>query len=213
MAVLTWDELEVRRGETGVDRGVLFVGVEKGVPWNGLTKVTTAPEGAEPTDVYADNIKFASMRSAENFKGTIEAVMYPDEFMQCDGTQAIVASVKGAYATGQSRVPFGLAWRTLILDSTGAEKGFKIHLAYGCTASPSSQDNTTVNDSPEFKTFSWEFTGTPVPVPERKPSAYLVFDSTVLDAEKMKKITDAVWGTEAAESKLPTPTEIAGLLK
>lgn len=218
MTALVWDEAGKHYGETGADHGVIYrlgnSGIyDKAEVWNGLTAVNTEPEGGDAQDNYADNIKYLTIRAAENFKGTIEAFYFPESFAECDGTALIDSTVKGLYATQQTRVPFGLSWRTLLYNDTQGEIGYKIHFAYGCTAAPSTQNNQTVNDSPELKKFSWSFTGSPVPVPGMKPSAYFYVSSLETVPAKMKALTDALHGTQTAEPKLPTPAEIVALMK
>lgn len=224
MAVLTWDGIGDRKYETGVSKGVLFVqdvdnestekrsGYKKGVPWNGLTAVTESPSGAEASDLYADNIKYASMRSAETFGCTIEAYTYPDEFGVCDGTEEPVA---GLYLGQQRRVPFAFSYRTEQGDDTSSEadRGYKIHIVYGATASPSDKGYSTVNDSPEAITLSWEVETTPVAVTGFKPTALITIDSTKLTADNMKAIEDKLYGTAETESTLLLPDELIDLIK
>src|SRR4051812_1182510 len=188
MTVLTWDQVGERLYETGVDRGVLYQLDEAGlyvdgVAWNGLTTVTESPSGAESNKQYADNIVYVNLVSAEEFGGTIEAFTYPDSFGQNDGSAEPVAGV----ALGQQgRRPFGLAYRTLLgNDTLGTDLGFRIHLVYGCQASPSEKAYATVNDSPEAATLSWEFTTTPINVMGRKPTSIVTIDSTKTDSAKL----------------------------
>lgn len=219
MARLTWDADGKRLYETGVDRGVLYprTGVDgaygTGVAWNGLTGVTESPGGAEATDLYADNIKYLSMRSAETFAATVEAYTYPPEFEQCDG----LAELGDGVTIGQQdRVPFGLCYRTLLgNDAKGQGYGYKIHIIYGCTASPSEKNYQTVNDSPEAITFSWEINATPIAVTGEglKPTACLVIDSTRVAADKLQEIEDALYGDDSSgQPKLLTPDEIKQIL-
>ena len=212
---LVWDEVGKRFFETGVDRGVLYPQDEEGdygtgVVWNGLTAVTESPSGAELTDLWADNIKYASLRSAENFGATVEAYTYPDEFAECDGSAEIAT---GVTIGQQSRKPFGLSYRTKIGSDTDTElKGYKIHLVYGATASPSEKAYATINESPDAITFSWELSTTPVPVPGFKPTASITIDSTKVPEAKLKSIEDLLYGTESETAKLPLPAEIITLL-
>ena len=215
MSVLTWDQESQKLFETGVDKGVLFPmaeagGYANGVAWNGLTNVTESPSGAEPTALWANNKKYGELMSAEEFAGTIEAYMYPDEFAPCMGYKEIAP---GVYATQQARKSFGFAYRTLIgNDTEGTSHGYKIHIVYGAKAKPSEKANQTMNDSPEPLTMSWEFSTTPVDVPDGEPTSHLIFDSTVTSAEKMKAITDLLWGTADKESSLPTVEEVIALM-
>ena len=200
MAALEWDKIENRTGENGADHGVIYRldqtgAYNKAEVWDGLTAVNMSPEGAETS------------------KGTIEAFRFPESFRECDGTKLIDAAVEGLYATGQQRQPFGFSWRTLVLDSNGTEIGFKIHLTYGNTASPSSQDNSTINESPEYKSFSWEFESVPVPVPGLRPSARLELDSRKVPAKKMEAALDVLYGRKTDPAKLPTPAELVALMK
>lgn len=214
MAKIVWDDAGSRFFETGVDQGVLYVQKDgaygTGVAWNGLTAVTESPEGAELTDLWADNMKYASMRSAEDFKATIEAYTYPDEFMACDGSAELAAGITIGL---QPRSKFGLCYRTKVgNDVEGDAKGYKIHLIYGATAAPSEKAYQTVNDSPDAITFSWEVDTTPVNVTGYKPTATLVIDSTKVDKDKLAKIEAALYGDTTAEPKLLLPDEVLALL-
>lgn len=196
MPRLEWDKSGERFFETGVDRTVLYPAVNgaypKGVAWNGITAVNENPSGAEPTALYADNIKYLTLMSAETYGCTIEAYMYPDEFGQCDGSAAIA---KGVTIGQQKRVPFGLSYRTLIgNDADGQEHGYKIHLVYGGLASPSQKDHSTVNDNPDATSMSWDVTNTPVEVPGYKPTASIEIDSTKIDKDKLAKLESILYG-------------------
>ena len=211
MAKLVWDESGKRLYETGVKMGVLYVQNEngaypKGVAWNGLTAVNESPSGAESTPLYADDIKYLNLRSAEEFGATIEAYTYPDEFEACDGSAEIAPGVKVGQ---QARKSFGLCYRTIVgNDVQGNDFGYKLHLIYGATAAPSEKAYATVNDSPEAITFSWEVTCTPVEVPGFKPSASLVIDSTKVDADKLAALEAKLYGDDNTEAMLPLPAEI-----
>lgn len=215
---INWDATGARLYETGVDRGVLYVqgtnGYGEGVAWNGLTSVSESPDGAEPTDLWADNIKYASMRSAETFGGTIEAYTYPEEFNECDGNLTIAT---GVYAGQQGRKSFGLCYRTKLgNDVAGSDFGYKLHLVYGCTASPSEKSYETINDSPDAITFSWEFETTPVNMTGGKPTSVIVIDSTKVDATKLATLEGILYGSSAAGSstaaRLPLPDEVKSTL-
>lgn len=222
---ITWDDTGKRFYETGVDHGVLYVydstasKYQNGVAWNGLTAVTESPSGAEATALWADNIKYANLISAEEFGGTIEAYTYPDEFMACDGFAQISEQGTGILVGQQNRATFGMSYRTLIgNDTESTEHGYKLHLLYGCLASPSEKAYATVSDSPEAITFSWEFTTTAVTVPGMKATASLTIDSRTTDPTVLQKIEDALYGTNVsttnvAESPyLPTPEEIVAFI-
>lgn len=214
MSKIIWDKAGEHLYETGVDHGVLYPTVNgaygTGVAWNGLTGVTESPSGAESTGQYADNIKYLNLISAEEFGATIEAFTYPDEFSVCDGS---AEPVKGVMIGQQTRRPFGLAYRTLVgNDLMGTEYGYKIHLIYGATASPSERAYSTVNDSPEALTFSWEVTTTPVEVPGYKPTASLTVDSTKTSAANMAKLENILYGTAESEPRLPMPEEVITLI-
>lgn len=211
---LSWDGIGEKKYELGVDHGVLYPQVgsayPKGVAWNGLTTVTESPEGAEANDVYADNIKYASIRSAETWKGTIEAYTYPDEFMACDGTQEIA---KGVYIGQQARQPFGFCYRNDEGDDVADNvDGHKLHIIYGCTASPSEQTHETINDSPEPQSFSWEIDSTPVPVKNKKPTATVVIDTSKTDPAALAALEAVLYGTETSDPRLPLPDEIAQIM-
>lgn len=213
---LTWDDAGKRLYETGVKQGVLYPqddngAYPKGVAWNGLTAVTESPEGAEPTPLYADDIKYLNLLSTEEFKATVEAYTYPDEFAECDGSGSLV---EGVTIGQQDRKTFGLSYRTSLgNDVKGNEYGYKLHIVYGCLAAPSEKAYATVNDSPEAITFSWEVSTTPVNVTGFKPTASLVLDSVKLGAAKMKAIEDVLYGSSAAEACLPLPDEIKSIIE
>lgn len=214
MAELTWDETGQRFYETGVDHGVLYIpdnqGVYgKGVPWNGLTTVTESPSGAEANAQYADNIKYLNLFSAEEFGATVEAFTYPDEFMQFDG----LATPSPGVAIGQqSRKTFGLSYRSRIgNDISGDDFGYKLHLLYGCQASPSERAYQTINDSPAAIAFSWAVTTTPVPAgSDLKPTALITVSSNVVDEAALMALEDILYGS-SGEAKLPLPEEVIAL--
>lgn len=216
MSKLVWDSTGDRLYETGVKNGVLYpideVGTySKGVAWNGLTAVTESPSGAESNPLYADDIKYLDLRSVEEFGGTIEAYMYPDEFAECDGSAELAAGVKIGQ---QKRKVFGLCYRTTLgNDVKGDDYGYKLHIVYGAVASPSERGYTTMNDSPEAITMSWEFTTTPVSVEGFRPTAHLEIDSTKANAEKLAALEDILYGANETEARLPLPNEIATLMK
>ena len=211
MAKIVWDESGKRFYETGVKNGVLYVQDEsgnypKGVAWNGLTAVTESPSGAEATELYADDMKYLEIRSAETFGATIEAYTYPEEFEVCDGSAAIA---KGVNAGQQDRKPFGLCYRTVVgNDVQGNALGYKLHLIYGAVASPSEKAYSTINDSPEAITFSWEVTTTPVNLDGFKPTACITIDSTKVDSSKLAELEKKLFGDTSSEAQLPLPNEI-----
>ena len=214
MAKLVWDKTGERLYETGVKQGVLYVqeagAYPKGVAWNGLTAVTESPSGAEATPLYADDIKYLNLTSAEEFGATIEAYTYPDEFKVCNGEAELVAGVSIGQ---QARKTFGMCYRTSIgNDTEGSDFGYKLHLIYGALAAPSEKAYATINDSPEAITFSWEVTTTPVSVTGFKPTAYVVIDSTKVNADKLAALEAKLYGGESEEAMLPMPDEIATLL-
>jgi len=216
---LTWDATGERYFEMGVSKGVLFVmgsagTYGAGVAWNGLSTITESPEGAEPSDIWADNIKYATLRSTETFSGTIEAYTYPDEFNACNGEATLV---EGATIGQQSRATFGLCYRTEIGSDTASDgtAGYKLHFLYGLTASPSEKAYASINDSPEAIAFSWDVSSTPVTVTSisgAKPTSTVVVDSRTADSTKLRELEKMVYGDTATTSKLPTPDEIYTLL-
>lgn len=217
MAALVFDETGKRFYETGIDRGVLYVQDEsgeypKGVAWNGLINVTESPSGAEATPLYADNIKYLQLLSAEEFGATIEAYTYPDEFEACDGSATLEAGINVGQ---QDRKAFGMCYRTILgNDVKGNSLGYKLHLIYGAVAAPSEKAYQTINDSPEAITFSWEITTTPVAVKGHKPTSCIVVDSTKLAPNKLKKLEETLYGGDSGDGpKLPTPDEIKELLQ
>ena len=215
MSKIVWDAIGEHTFETGVRNGVLYLkdtegAYNTGVAWNGLTSISESPEGAEATDLYADDIKYLTLMSAENFKATIEAYTYPVEFEECDGSATIA---NGVVIGQQSRKPFGLCYRTAIgNDTDGNEHGYKLHIVYGCQASPSEKQYSTINDSPEAITFSWEVNTTPVNVTGKKPTATLIIDSTKADKAKLTALEAILYGSESTEPRLPLPDEIATLM-
>ena len=212
---ITWDGTGERLWETGLDRGVLYKrdasGVyPKGVPWNGLTAVTEGVSGGEANPFFADNIKYANVTSEEEFNPAIEAYYYPDEFAECDGSKEIATGVSVGQ---QKRSVFGLSYRTLIgNDVNDSEHGYKIHLVYGIQANPSERSRSTVNESPELGTMSWDCTTTKVPVTGGKPTAHLTIDSTKVDKTKLEAFEAVLYGSGDTEGRLPLPDEVATLI-
>jgi len=212
MTALIWDAVGERIYETGVDHGVLYPmadtgDYEDGVAWNGLASVTESPSGAEPSPIYADNIKYLNLISAEEFKATIEAYTYPDEFAACDGS--LEAAAKGVFLGQQPRKPFGLCYRTIVgNDVLGETLGYKIHLIYNAIAAPSEKGFESINDTPEAITFSWEISTTAVPVTGFKPTAAITIDSTKADATALAALEATLYGGVASEPTLPTPDEV-----
>lgn len=215
MAKLVWDQTGQRYYETGVKNGALYVqdstgAYPKGVAWNGLTAVTESPSGAEATPLYADDIKYLNLMSAEEFGATIEAYTYPEEFEQCDGSASLATGVSIGQ---QARKTFGLAYKTTLgNDVDGNDFGYKLHLIYGALAAPSEKAYATINDSPEAITFSWEVTTTPVSVKGFKPTATVVIDSTKADKDKLAALELVLFGSDDVEARLPLPDEIATLM-
>lgn len=216
---LAWDTVGSRFYENGVDHCALYPQDEsgaypKGVAWNGITGITESPDGAEANDLYADNIKYATLRSTETFGFTIEAYTYPDEFCVCDGT-ASPEGVAGVYLGQQKRSAFGLAYRTQIGNDTATESddGYKLHLIWGATASPSEKSYETINDSPDAITFSWECTTTPVAVTGFKPVSTMVIDSTKVAKKALEALETILFGDTTTDPKLPTPDEVIDMLK
>ena len=230
MAKLVWDSVGEHLYETGVDHGVLYPwdstqsAYGTGVAWNGLTTITESPSGADFTAIYADNIKYLNLQAAEEFGGTIEAYTYPDEWMECDGSKEVVT---GAVIGQQARKSFGLCYRTKIgNDVDSSEHGYKLHIVYGCLATPSERAYQTINDSPEAISFSWEFQTTPVPVVDSngqpingaKPTSLITIDSTKADSTKLATLEGILYGTngtgsqEGTAARLPLPAEVISTL-
>lgn len=219
MTQLTWDDTGTRKFETGVDKGVLFpIGAggvyDEGFAWNGLTTVTESPDGASASPQYADNIIYLNLYSQETFHGTIAAFTYPDEFAECDGT---LVPTEGVTVGQQTRKPFGLCYRTKIGNDTNADAGYKLHLVWGATASPSEKAYTTINDSPAALEFSWDFTTVPVPVTTMiggktpRPTAIMTIDSTQVDADNLAALEQVLYGDVGSDPRLPTPDEVIGM--
>lgn len=219
MSKLKWDQAGEKFYETGVSNGVLYPltngAYPKGVAWNGLTAVNENPSGAEATPLYADNIKYLSLMSAEEFGATIEAYTYPDEFGVCNGEAELA---KGVSIGQQARKLFGLSYQTKVGNDENNDLGYKIHLIYGALAAPSEKAYATINDSPEAITFSWEISTTPVKVEGFKPTASLVIDSTKVDADALTRLknvlygTDGSQGTEGTTARLPLPDEVLSII-
>lgn len=215
MPKIVWDNTGERLYETGVRNGVLYPiqtdgTYSKGVAWNGLISVTESPSGAEATPLYADDIKYLNLISAEEYGSTIEAYTYPDEFAECDGSASIATGVNIGQ---QPRKTFGMCYRTVVgNDVENDNYGYKLHLVYGALAAPSEKAFSTINDSPEAITFSWEVSTTPVNVTGFKPTASLTIDSTKVDAAKLASLESILYGSESEDARLPLPDEIATLM-
>ena len=215
MSKIVWDQTGERLYETGVKQGVLYVQdtggtYPKGVAWNGLTAVTESPSGAEATPLYADDIKYLNLISTEELGGTIEAYTYPDEFAECDGSASIAT---GVYIGQQPRKTFGMCYTTTVGNDVDSNAhGYKLHLIYGALASPSEKAYSTINDSPEAITFSWEFSTTPVNVTGFKPTANIVIDSTKATPEKLAALEKILYGDTEVEPRLPLPNEVAQVM-
>lgn len=213
---LKWDQTGERIYETGVSNGVLYVqkangSYDNGVAWNGLSTVTESPSGAESNAIYADNIKYLALTSAEEFGATVEAYTYPDEFAECDGSAEVA---DGVMIGQQDRKAFGMAYKTIVGNDTEKNAhGYKLHMIYGATAAPSEKGYSTVNDSPEPITLSWELSTTPVEVTGYKPTATLVIDSTKANSEKLKALEDILFGSDETAARLPMPNEVISLMK
>lgn len=214
MSKLVWDQINERLYETGVDRGVVYPQVNgeypAGAAWNGLINVTLTPSGAEATPLYANNHKYLDLMSVEELGGSIEAYTYPTEFAECNGEMELTAGVRIGQ---QKRKNFGFCFRSLVgNDTEGTSYGYKLHLIYGCLASPSEQANATINDSPEARTMSWEFTTTPVEVDGFEPTASIEIDSTTVDADKLTALEAILYGSDSEEARLPLPAEVASII-
>lgn len=215
MSKIVWDATGEKKFEAGVSKGVFYPfnegKYEGGVPWNGLTAVNENPTGAEVTDLWADDIKYGSLRSAENYAGSIEAYTYPDEFEECDG---YVEVAPGVVIGQQARKAFGMSYVTQIGSDTVAvgTTAYKIHLVYGATVSPSERSHQTINESPETETMSWEYICDPVNVTGHKPTASMTINSTKLSADKLKALEDMLYGSEQSEPTLPLPDAVIALV-
>lgn len=216
MSKIVWDEIGKRTYETGVDHGVLYLQkdgkYEGGVAWNGLTSVSESPSGAEDNALYADNIKYLNIKSAEELGLTIECYTYPDEWAQCDGSAELAP---GVMVGQQKRATFGFTYRTKVgNDTEGEDFGYKLHLVYGCSAAPSEKSFQTINDSPEAITFSYEISTTPVVMNGYKAVSLITIDSTkVKDAEALTSLENILYGTEDTEPRLPLPDELVTIFK
>lgn len=214
MAKLTWDKVGERMYEQGVSDVAIYPvtpsgAYGKGIAWSGVSKIGEKPSGAEANAFYADNIKFLNVLSKEEFAASIEAYMYPEEFEACDGTAEIA---EGITIGQQNRQTFGLVYKTLIGSDTDSNKGYKLHIIYGCLAAPTEKERSTVNDSVEINPFSWELTTTPVNVTGKKPTSHLTVDSTKVDAEVLAKIEAKLYGDDTSEATFLLPDELLALL-
>ena len=218
MGKLVWDQSGKHVFEYGVSNGVLFpmsdvAGTyDKGVAWNGLTKVNQKPTGATVTPIYADGQKYLNLMSAEEFEGTIEALMYPDEFAECDGSAAIVP---GVMIGQQTRKTFAFCYKTMIGNDLNPNAGYKLHIIYGCTVTPTEKAYGTVNESPEAVSFSWDVKSIPVTVTGFKPTSIIELDSTVIGPVKMALVEEKLYGKDAepaSEATLLLPDAIAALV-
>ena len=215
MAKLTWHGAGEREIEAGVSEVALFPmgasGYEAGVAWNGVTAINENPSGADITDLYADNIKYASMRSAEKFGFTIEAYTYPDEWAECDGSKE---AITGVFLGQQPRKAFGLVYKTNIGDEAhpGMDKGFKLHLIYNSTAAPSGRGYTTINDNPDAISFSWEADSTPVAVTNHKATSEITIDSTKANPTKLTTLLNTIYGNENTDPTMPSPDTVLSTL-
>jgi len=215
MARLVWDELGKKLYETGAKNAVLYLidsnnAYSEGVAWNGLLGFDENPSGAEPTKLFADDINYITLFSAEEYGGTIRAYTYPDQFAQCDGSESLTT---GVVIGQQNRKPFGFCYRTAIgNDTVGDSFGYKLHLVYGCKASPSAKTHDTINDSPSAVEMSWEVTCTPVPVTDFKPTCTIEIDSTKVSSDAMTAIQDVLYGSSEADARLPLPDEVKSII-
>lgn len=212
---LTWDTVGSRYYETGVSKGVLYVldktknTYKSGVAWSGLSSVSESPSGADESAIYADNIKYLSLRSVENYEGSIEAYTYPDEFGECDGSAELSA---GVHIGQQTRTPFCFSYQTKKGTDLNADAGYVIHIIYGCTAAPTEKSYETVNDSPEAISFSWDITTVPVDVAGYKPTSHIEIDSTKVDATKLSAIEAKLYGSDTNEPTVLMPSDLISLL-
>lgn len=219
MSILQWDQTGSRKYENGVQKCVLYpmssASYPVGVAWNGITAINESPDGADVTDLWADNIKYGTMRAAEKFGGTIEAYTYPDEWEECDGS---ATPISGVHVGQQTRKTFGLCYRTEIGTDADSAAGYKLHVVYGATASPSERNHETINDSPDATTMSWEFDTIPAAFnaagsySSLKPAAHIVFDSMVLGSNIMTALESVLYGTATSSAYLPLPDALLAVV-
>lgn len=215
MSKLEWDKTGEKLFETGVEKCVLYPIVNaaypKGCAWNGITKISENPSGAESTALYADNKKYLDLQSAEEYGANIEAYTYPEEFYACDGSASLAP---GVMVGQQKRSMFGLSYITLIgNDTDSTDHGYKLHLVYGCRASVAQKDYNTVNENPDAVQFSWDITTTPVDVPGLKPTSHITIDSTKVDPTELAALEAILYGGDDTEARLPLPTELKTIFK
>lgn len=209
MTKLSWGDAGERFYETGADRGVLYIGNESGVPWNGLISVKESPSGGEPTPYYFDGQKYLNVASSEEFEATIVAFSSPAEFDVCDGTVSIYA---GLSVTQQPRKPFGFSYRTIVgNDVDGLDHGYKLHLVYNALAAPSDYEYSTISDSADPLNLTWKITTVPAPLVGFKPSAHFILDSRTTDPELLSELEDMLYGSDMGNSSLPTAIELVDL--
>ena len=215
MARIKWDNITQRLFETGVRNCVLYVrkpdgSYNYGVAWNGLTAVSESPEGGEPTDIYADDIKYVTLRSPENFKATIEAYTYPEEFLPCEGT---AIRIPGVYLDQQPCQTFSICYRTAIgNDIDGNDHGYELHIIYNCISSPSDREYGTLDDDPDVLMFSWELDSIPIFVDGFKPASAITINSTKISPVDLEIIENRLYGTSYSEPTLVTPKDIAEIM-
>lgn len=210
MTQIVWDQVGSRTYETGVDRGVLYLPNIPGVPWNGLVTVSEAPDGGEITSYWLDGVKYLDVIGGEEYKGTIEAFTYPDEFEICQGIRSLD---QGIFATAQPRQSFGLAYRSKVgNDVDGMDHGYKIHLIYNATVAPLSRDYATLSGSVDLAPLKWDIIATPAPVPGMKPTAHIIIDSRTMDAETLASVEELLYGSDQIPSHLPTVSNLINLI-
>ena len=221
---LEWDKTATREFESGVSQVALFPMQSdgtygEGVAWSGVTGIDENPSGADATDLWADDIKYATLRSSEKFDYTISAYDYPEEWGECDGSAEVAP---GVYLGQQNRKAFGLVYKTKIGDDThpGMDKGYKLHIIYNSTASPSSRSYATINENPDAITFSWSASSTPAAVTTTKAGggtykavSTIVIDSTKVNSEKMTAIYKLVYGSDENNATMPDPDDVINTLK
>ena len=206
---IVWDDTGNRTYENGVDHGVLYLKdsngrYNTGVAWNGLTAITESPSGAEPSNLYANNAKYVELRSAEEFKGKIEAYTYPDRFSECDGSRVLKPGLLGGQ---QSRKSFGLSYRTFI----NGGKSYRLHLIYDCSASPSERSYRSINDSPEAVQFSWDLSSTPTKLSDGRLVSSLTIDSSKVNPNRLRELEGVLYGTSSSSARLPFPDEVISI--
>lgn len=207
MTKIVWDQAGSRLFEVGVDRGVFYPSTGNGFAWNGLSSVTETIKDANETIHFIDGTKFVNQLTIGDFSATIQAYTYPDEFAQYDG-------YGDDGFTYQKRSTFNLTYRTRVGDDlSGPDNAYKLHLVYNCLAAPVSSDYATNGDSIDPTMFSWTISTTPIAIPNARPTAHIVIDTTRAYSGVVSAIEDILYGVDGVNPRFPGIEEIIGIFE